>query len=194
MGTKEFNVLDMFIAWMRLGKVLSYVETGDTVLDFGCGHQAYLLNHIKGKIKKGVGIDYDSHSYRLSANIEIRNFHFTGIFPFPDTSFDKIFALAVIEHIDISKVPKLFREFNRILRPEGRVILTTPTLIGKVILEFLAFRLGIISREEVGDHKKYYQKKDLEVLAINYGLTVEKYRTFQLRGNSLCILKKVKGL
>ncbi|MEK7079459.1 MAG: class I SAM-dependent methyltransferase [Patescibacteria group bacterium] len=190
MGTKSFNILDKLISWMRLGKVLPYVEKNDTILDFGCGHQAYLLNHIKEKIKNGVGIDYDSKSYRLSPNIEVRSFHFIDKLPFLDKSFDKIFALAVIEHIDTPKVSKLFREFSRILKPGGKVILTTPTLIGKVILEFLAFRLGIISKEEVSDHKKYYQKKDLEILAKNYGFTVEKYITFQLGGNSLCVLKK----
>lgn len=191
MGTKEFNLLDKLISWMRLGKVLPYVETDDIVLDFGCGHQAYLLSHIKEKIKKGVGIDYDSKSYKLSSNIEVRNFHFTEKFPFLDKSFDKVFVLAVIEHIDIPKVSKLFREFNRVLKPGGKVVLTTPTLIGKVILEFLAFRLGIISKEEVGDHKKYYQKKDLEILAKNYGFVIEKYTTFQLGGNSLCVMRKL---
>ena len=190
MGTKEFNIIDKLISWMRLGKVLPYVEKDDIILDFGCGHQAYLLSHIKEKIKKGVGIDYDSKSYKLSSNIEVRNFHFTDKIPFLDRSFDKVFALAVIEHIDIPKVSKLFREFNRVLKPEGKVILTTPTLFGKVILEFLAFRLGIISKDEVGDHKRYYQKKDLEILAKNYGFTVEKYQTFQLGGNSLCVLRK----
>jgi len=193
MGTKEFNIIDKFISWMRLGKVLPYVEQNDVILDFGCGHQAYLLNQIKEQIKKGVGIDYDSESFRLAPNIEVRNFHFTDKFPFLDKSYDKVFALAVIEHIDISRVSKLFREFSRILKPGGKVILTTPTVLGKVILEFLAFRLGIISKEEVGDHKKYYQKKDLEILAKNYGFTVEKYQTFQLGGNSLCVMGKLTG-
>jgi len=192
-GTKKFNILDKLISWMRLGKVLPYVEKDDVVLDFGCGNQAYLLNHIKVKIKKGVGIDYDSKSYRLASNIEVRNFHFTDKVPFLDRSFDKVFVLAVIEHIDIPKVSKLFREFNRILKPGGKVILTTPTLIGKIILEFLAFKLGIISKEEVGDHKKYYQKKDLEILAKNYGFTIERYQTFQLGGNSLCVMRKLTG-
>lgn len=190
MGTKEFNILDKVISWMRLGKVLPYVAQNDVILDFGCGHQAYLLNQIKGKIKSGVGIDYDSKAYRIAPNVEVRNFHFADKLPFLDKSFDKIFALATIEHIDIPKVSKLFREFSRILKAGGKVILTTPTPFGKVILEFLAFRLGIISKEEVGDHKKYYQKKDLEILAKNYEFSIEKYQTFQLGGNSLCVLRK----
>ena len=175
---------------MRLGKVLPYIEKDNVILDFGCGHQAYLHNHIKNKIKKGVGIDYDSEAYRLAPNIEVKNFHFTDKLPFFDKSYDKVFALAVIEHIDIPMVSKLFREFSRILKPGGKVILTTPTLVGKVILEFLAFKLGIISKEEVGDHKNII-KKDLEILAKNYGFIVEKYKTFQLGGNSLCVLKNL---
>ena len=98
--------------------------------------------------------------------------------------------LALIEHIEIASVTKLFRELSRILKPGGKVVLTTPTPFGKVILEFLAFKMHIISAKEVGDHKKYYEKKDLENLAKNYGFKIESYKTFQMGGNSICVLKK----
>lgn len=191
MGTKEFNLLDKLISWMRLGKVLPYIQKDDVVLDFGCGHQAYLLDHVKDVIKKGVGIDYDSESREIASNIEVRHFLFKVKLPFTDKIFTKVFMLASIEHLEIASVPKLFREFNRILKPDGKVVLTTPTPFGKIILEFLAFKLGVISKEEVGDHKKYYNRKDIENLCKNYGFKLEIYQTFQLGGNSLCIMRKL---
>ncbi len=191
MGTKEFNIVDKLIARMRLNRVLPFLNTGDTVLDFGCGHQAYFLEHVKDKIKKGVGIDYDVEHRNIRDNISVRKFHFKDKLPFIDSSFDKIFLLAVIEHIDIMRVPKLFRECHRLLKKSGSLILTTPTPWGKVILEFLAFKLGIISRVEVADHKKYYNKKDLENLAKNYGFAITSYQTFQFGGNSLCVMRKI---
>lgn len=193
MGTKEFNILDKLIAWMRLGRVVAHISQGDIVLDFGCGHQAYLLSHIQNKITKGIGIDYDVETAKIAPHIETRKFLFKDAIPFTDKSFTMVTMLAVIEHVEIVKVPKLFRELARVLKPGGKIILTTPTPFGKVILEFLAFNLNIISKEEVGDHKKYYDKMDLDNLAKNYGLTIESYKTFQMGGNSICVMKKLTG-
>lgn len=190
MGTKDFNILDKFIAWMRLGLVLKHIKKDDTLLDIGCGHQAYLLHHIQKNIKKGVGIDYDVDSAQFGKNIEVRKYHFKGTLPFTDKSFSTVTMLAVIEHLDIHVVPKMFRELYRVLKPGGTVILTTPTPFGKIILELLAFKLHLISEEEVGDHKKYYDEQDMRNLAKNYGLKVVSYKTFQIGGNSICVLKK----
>lgn len=193
MGTKDFNIIDKLISWMRLRRMLPYIVGDDTVLDFGCGYQAYFLDHIKDKIKKGIGLDYDVETKKFGKNIDLCNFHFKDKLPYPDKKFNTVFMLAVIEHIDIVKVPKLFKEIQRILKKKGTLILTTPTLRGKILLEFLAFTLGVISKEEVGDHKKYYNRRDLENLAEKYGFSIETYKTFQLGGNSLCVLKKLTG-
>lgn len=190
MGTKEFNILDKLIAGMRLGKVIAHIEKNDILLDMGCGYQAYLLTQVQDTIKKGVGIDIDAESQKIGKNIEIRRFHFKDRLPFTDKMFTKVTMLALIEHIEVASVPKLFRELARILKPGGKIILTTPTPLGKIILEFLAFKMHIISAKEVGDHKKYYEKKDLANLAKNYGFKVESYKTFQFGGNSICVLKK----
>ncbi|MFA5136539.1 MAG: class I SAM-dependent methyltransferase [Patescibacteria group bacterium] len=193
MGTKEFNIIDKLISWMRVQRAIPYVGKNDVVLDFGCGHQAYLLDHIKHTIKKGIGLDYDAEPRKIGKNIEIRKFNFKGKLPFLDKTFDTVFLLAVIEHIEITQTPKLFRECCRILTPHGKIVLTTPTPFGKTILEFLAFKLGIISKKEIADHKKYYSRKDVENMAKNYGLKIDTYQTFQLGGNSLYILKKLKN-
>ncbi len=190
MGTKDFNLLDKIISWTRLGKVIRYVEPGDRILDFGCGHQAYLLNHVKDRIKKGVGIDYDSKSHKIASHIEVINYHFKSDLPFEKSSFDKIFMLASLEHLTPETADRLFEEFARILTKDGKIILTTPTPRGKLILEFMAFKLGVISSEEVADHKKYYGKKDLEAFANKHGYIINTYRTFQMGGNCLCVMEK----
>lgn len=45
--------------------------------------------------------------------------------PFPDNSFDWVVFSEVIEHLVYSPLPVL-REFRRVLRPGGRVLITTP--------------------------------------------------------------------
>ena len=190
MDTKNFNFLDKIIAKIRLGNVISFVDKDDKILDFGCGSTSFLLNNIKSKIKSGVGIDYDVDS-RKEENIEYIRFKFDKKLPFKDGSFDKIFMLAVLEHIDVDKVDLLFTDFKRILKKGGKIVLTTPTPASKNLLEFLAFKLRIISENEIRDHKKYYNRSDIRILARNVNLNITDYQLFFLGFNSRAIFKKI---
>jgi len=189
MNTKEFNTVDKMIAHERLKKVKDFVEDGDTILDFGCGVNSFLLESVAKKIRMGVGVDYDAINRNWEKNISYVKHKFEDNLPFTNETFDKIFLLAVLEHIEIDKVNKLFLEFKRVLKKDGLVILTTPTLMNKMPLEFLA-NLGVISAGEVYDHKKYYQKKDVAKLAKSSGLELVSYDIFQLGLNSRAVLKK----
>jgi SAM-dependent methyltransferase len=44
--------------------------------------------------------------------------------PFPDDSFDVVYTMGTIEHID--EYPQSLREIHRVLRPEGRAIVGVP--------------------------------------------------------------------
>ena len=82
----------------------------------------------------------------------------------------------------------MFKEIGRVLKPDGKIIITVPTYSGKTVLDFLAFRLKIINQPEIADHKKYYEKKDFDDLIMKTGLTLLSYQKFQLGLNSLCIV------
>jgi SAM-dependent methyltransferase len=43
---------------------------------------------------------------------------------FPDAHFDRVFCLSVIEHIPHDQWPACMREFERVLRPGGRLVIT----------------------------------------------------------------------
>lgn len=193
MGTKDFNALDLFISQWRSGIVRRFVRKDDTVLDFGCGHQALFLHSMQKVIKQGVGLDYDAPPSRPAENLEIQRFHFRDRFEFPDNAFDQIVSLAVLEHIPLDLVDPLFTEFRRILKPGGRVLLTTPTPASKPVLEFMAFKLKIISQPEIADHKRYYSKADVQSLADRHDFQCSVYRTFQLGLNSFAALTKPPG-
>lgn len=189
MNTGGFNLLDKWIAKLRLGQVMPFVREGEVVLDFGCGVQAYLLRQTQEKLKEGYGLDYDIAT-RREEKLSFVRFRYETQLPFPDRFFDKIFMLAVLEHLEESQAQLLFSEFHRILKPSGEIVLTTPTPRGQVILEFLAFRLKIISQEEIRDHKKYYTPQDLQKLAQHHHLCLSQTRFFQCGLNSLYVLKK----
>jgi len=189
MGTKKFNLIDKIIAYIRLHEVMPYVEKKDIVLDFGCGHQAYFLLNVKQNIRRGIGIDYDVIGTK-NKNIELINYNFKNKLPFKKNFFNKIFLLAVLEHIPTNKVNELFFEFNRILSKKGRIILTTPTPASRPLLEFLAYKLHLISESEIRDHKKYYSKTDIKKITKNV-FKLNKYKKFELGLNSLCVLGKI---
>jgi SAM-dependent methyltransferase len=47
-----------------------------------------------------------------------------GRLPFPDGYFDMIISRSVVEHLE--DPPQVFREFNRVLRRGGKVVIITP--------------------------------------------------------------------
>lgn len=190
MSTDNFNILDVIIAHWRFRKLKRYIKKNDTLLDFGCGYQAFFLKNISSIIKLGIGIDAHLKSQNIGTNIILLKYKFQNHLPFNNHYFDKVFMLAVLEHIELSKIDTLFKEIFRVLKPKGMLVLTTPASRSKDILEFLAFKLGIISKDEIGDHKKYYGKADIEKIIRQTGMEIMHSEIFMFGMNSLYVLRK----
>ena len=189
MNTSKFNLIDKFIAKYRLLLAAKHIERNDVILDFGCGVQCYLLASFKDKFKIGYGLDYDISDFQ-EENIILQNYRYQVNLPFEGNFFDKIFILAVLEHIEKIKIHDLFLEFYRVLKNKGRIIITTPTPRAQAVLEFLAFKLRIISTGEIADHKHYYSAKEVGDLAVASGLKLIKYKLFQFSLNSIYVIEK----
>jgi len=189
MNTKGFTLLDRFLSKYRLSVVAKYVEKDDVILDIGCGVQHYLLTNFKHKFKLGYGLDYDIVSFQ-NENLVFLNYKYQGNLPLKDDFFDKVFLLAVLEHIERKDVGALFLEFSRILKKNGWIIITTPTPRCKAILELIAFKLKLVATEEVADHKHYYTENEIRDLAIASKLKVCNFKLFQFGLNSLYVLEK----
>ena len=84
--------------------------------------------------------------------------------------------LAVIEHIEPKKLPFLMKEIIRVLKPNGRVIITTPERIVDYPLKIMA-GLRMASRIEVYDHKKYYNKSKIFKLFKKVGFNEKKIKS-----------------
>jgi SAM-dependent methyltransferase len=189
MNTKEFTLLDKFLANCRLSAVGKYIKKNDVILDIGCGVQHYLLSRFRHKFSLGYGLDYDVKDCQ-QGNLRLVNYKYEGSLPLKENFFDKVFLVAVLEHVEEKNVGPLFFEFFRILKKNGRVAITTPTPRSKPLLEFIAFKLKLVAPEEVTDHKHYYLAEEIRILAEKSGLRLIKVKYFQLGFNCLYILEK----
>jgi SAM-dependent methyltransferase len=118
------------VAWIE--KTLTELPRGLRLLDAGCGEQPFRssclhLDYVAQDFAKydgkgdGAGFQtgtWDHSSQPLDLVCEI-----TSI-PEPDASFDAILCTEVLEHVP--DPVKVLREFSRLLKPKGTLILTAP--------------------------------------------------------------------
>lgn len=99
------------------------------ILDFGCG-SGRVLRYWKDLTGTEVhGTDYNPELAQwCAANLPFARISTNRLAPpteYPDDSFDLIYALSVFTHLPGGGQLDWMREFRRILRPGGHVILTT---------------------------------------------------------------------
>lgn len=100
--------------------------------------------------------------------------------------------LAVLEHLNYPLA--MLQEIERILVPNGILLLTAPSHAAKPVLEFLSYKLKIVSEAEIRDHKRYWNRADLgEIVGKVQGLELLLHKYFQCGMNNFCKIKK-KGL
>ncbi len=101
---------------------------GTDLLDVGCGNGRYLAQmRTLGWDATGVEVDPTAAAQARAAHgVTV---HTGTLFDvkFPPDSFDVVTISHVIEHVD--DPPGLLRECFRILRPGGRVVMTTPNIL-----------------------------------------------------------------
>jgi SAM-dependent methyltransferase len=95
-------------------------ELHGRLMDFGCGSKPYkTLFHNTEYI--GVDFEGEGHSH---AQESIDVYYDGKTIPFPDAHFDSIFSSEVFEHI--FNLPDIIKELNRVLKIEGRILVTCP--------------------------------------------------------------------
>lgn len=150
--------MEYLLTKLRVVKIMKFIPNDSIVCDIGCGRSGYLLKAILLFIKKGIGFDKKVLSSD-SEKIELRNLSIEKDIPLPDESVNCVTMLAVLEHLNYPQY--ILCECFKILKPGGILILTTPSRASKPLLEFLAFKIRLISKEEIGDHKTYFSKEEL---------------------------------
>ena len=114
-------------------KLLIPVMPGEKILDVGSPKllSLFLSFYTQAEIYATDLIDYFIPDFELLKKIfklnnlknemcDARNMQY------PDEMFDKIFSISVVEHIPGNGDIKALREFVRVLKPRGKIILTVP--------------------------------------------------------------------
>ena len=182
------ELLEPLLRRARLSRALPVIRQYPdcTLLDVGCGWEARLLRNVAPYIARGVGIDRRAPPLATPKLATVRG-DLEAALPFASGTFDVVTMLAVLEHL--RRPERVLAEIRRVLRPTGTLILTAPSHTAKPVLEFLAFRLKIVSPAEIADHKRYFGRRDVEAVCAEAGLRMVTHRYFQLGFNNFALAR-----
>ncbi len=112
-------------------RVERIVKPADRVLDLGAGTGELNAYALRGNVRRVVGIDLDP---RVTANPLLDAGLRADVYalPFRDASFDVVFAIYVLEHVD--RPAALAAEIQRVLRPNGVCLVLTPNIFHYVTI------------------------------------------------------------
>jgi ubiquinone/menaquinone biosynthesis C-methylase UbiE len=107
--------------------LLAELPSHPTVLDVGCGDGARTLANLPDG---AVGLDFSRRGLELATDTvpDARLVHgdMTAL-PITDDGVDGITAYHAVFHVPRERHPEVYREFARVLRPGGVVLMTLPS-------------------------------------------------------------------
>jgi len=142
---------------LKFERALDYLAESDggALLDIGCFAGSFLSLVPRSRFERQVGVDI------LPEQIEYANHHYGT--PFRrfrvaesitqlgelGKPFDAITLIEVIEHLRHDEIRGLFTELDRLLKPGGQLIVTTPNYSSTwPVLEALLNKMSDVSYEE----------------------------------------------
>lgn len=178
--TRGCGLLEGFLAKKRASLADRFIPDwcakGGRILDMGCGSYPYHLINSGFSERYGVDKSISERDYESlrQDNIHIRQFNVEDgeRLPFDDQFFDVITMLAVLEHIEPPDVIRVLSDVFRLLKKDGVFILTTPPPWTDRLLLIMA-GLGLVSAEEIKDHKAAYRRGEITSLLQKAGFRRE---------------------
>ena len=167
------------LRWHSLKNILKHeIKGSSTILDIG-GYDGYISYRLK-KIFPNLMIkvvDTDGIGLELAKNRGLNVICASALeLPIKDKEFDIVFCFDLIEHI--KEDVKLLRELSRVLKDDGKIILTTPMKDG-VSFPMLNKRKNEIINKNWGHVRKGYSSDQIkELFKLNHFIIDKEDRYF----------------
>lgn len=156
---------------LRRRFLLEHVAAGERVLDVGCGEGRFASELARAGVHV-VGIDVAEEPLRRARErdpgLDLRIVDADGPWPVRDASFEAVWAGEMIEHVH--DTAGWLSRARRVLRPGGRLLLSTPAhgrlrMLG-LALSRRAFEAHFDPR---ADHLRFYTRSSLTRLLGEFG-------------------------
>ena len=174
------TLVDRFGVWLSARQIRRYTGPlkGQRLGDFGCGYNATFVRSVLDELDEAVLVD-SALAPDLKDRPKVRVIE--GALPaildtLPSASMDVILCVSVLEHL--WNPLAALEACRRIVRPGGVCLFNVPSWRGKWFLEYSAFRLGLSPKDEMDDHKTYYDVKDFWPLLVRAGFLPSHIRCF----------------
>lgn len=174
----------IILHWHALKSILeSEIKVDFIILDIG-GYDGFIASNIKRFFPnfKITVVDIDKSGLQLARDRGLNTLYASSVeLPIKDNQVDIILCLDLIEHIKEDN--KVIKEISRVLKMDGKVILTTPMENG-VSFPFLSKEKIKTVNENCGHIRKGYFFKQIRDLFVDNNLMVikrNKYFNFLTR-------------
>ncbi len=174
-GLPISEALWRFIEIGKLINILRGLKIESPLLDLGCG------NGLIGKIvfkKIDVGIDINLQSMGFTQRLETYKNPIIADarqLPFSERTFNTIFSNCTLEHVP--NVEYVFKESNRVLKDEGKLIFTVPLASLNSFL-LCSSKRYIEMRIRQLQHINLFSLKHWETLCNNFNFKIIKFKFY----------------
>lgn len=154
-------------------------NSGDKLLDLGCGEGRHLIHACLEHNILGVGVDLSRRdlsiagqrfipyaAYNSNSQFNLQQADATQL-PFADNSFDKIICSEVLEHIENYR--GVLQEIKRVLKPNGVLAISVP----RAWPEKICWKLSTAYHQVEGGHIRIFNAPHLraEISALGFEFT-----------------------
>lgn len=168
---RALNPVDRAGVWMRFQTVRRHVDLdGKRLGDFGCGYDASMARAALDRVSSALLVDLQiAPEVQEHPKVTAVEGSIDEVLPgLEPGSLDVVICLAVLEHLWDPE--QTLSEYRRLLAPGGVMLVDVPSWRAKPLLEFAAFRLGLAT-DEMDDHKRYFDPRDLWPMLVDAGFT-----------------------
>ncbi len=166
--------------------ITNHLKKSDKILEAGCGPGKIVFKLLDLGYSNTIGLDFSNELISFCQNYSKesklgskKNFKTGDIknIPFKDNSFDIYLSFGVIEHFLAKDQKKIIKEAHRILKKNGKVIITVPNSYSpNVIQRFIISKLKKLLLNEEMVYQKNISTKKIKKMFENEGFkTIECY-------------------